>query len=133
MRHGKSPRSAAREARFRFPGNSHRYATHVMSPFAAPTFLAPSPSILLIRLSSRRHWNAPSRRHPLEYCGALKPSRLGQIDAKSVAFPLVAPRHFGAGVTEALLNVGFFDLGGTGKTGAQGIPCRVNVFDETRF
>jgi hypothetical protein len=74
----------------------------------------------LIRLSSRRHWNAPSRRHPLEYCGALKPSRLGQIDAESVAFPLVAPRHFGAGVTEALLNVGFFDLGGTGKTGAQG-------------
>src|ERR1019366_10229619 len=41
---GKSPRSAAREARFRFPGRSHCYAMHVMSPFAAPTFLALSPS-----------------------------------------------------------------------------------------
>jgi hypothetical protein len=38
---------------------------------------------------------------------------------------MVAPRHFGAGVAQVFLNVGFFDLGGTGKTGAQGLAGEV--------
>ena len=36
-----------------------------------------------------------------------------------VALALVAAGHFGAGVTEMFLDVGFLDLGGGGEAGAQ--------------
>jgi hypothetical protein len=50
---------------------------------------------------------------------ALKPRRLGEVDFEPVAFALVAPGHFGAGVTEVLLHMRLFDLGGRGETSAQ--------------
>jgi hypothetical protein len=38
---------------------------------------------------------------------------------------MVAPRHFGAGVAQVFFNLSFFNLGGTCKTGAQGLAGEV--------
>src|ERR1700733_11002407 len=45
---------------------------------------------------------------------ALEAGRLCEVDFESVAFALVAAGHFGAGVAEVLLHVGFLNLGGRG-------------------
>ena len=50
---------------------------------------------------------------------ALEAGRLGEVDCEPVAFALVAPGHFGAGVAKMLLDVGLLDLGRGGQAGAQ--------------
>ena len=50
---------------------------------------------------------------------ALEAGRLCEVDFEPVAFALVAAGHFGAGVAEVFLDMGLFDLGGGGETGAE--------------
>ena len=49
----------------------------------------------------------------------LQPRGLGEVDCEPVAFALVAAGHFGAGVAEMPLDVGFLDLRGGREAGAQ--------------
>ena len=54
-----------------------------------------------------------------------QPRRLGQIDTKAVAAPLVAAGHFRRSVAEVLLDVAFVDLGRRGEPGAQRVPGKL--------
>ena len=46
---------------------------------------------------------------------------LCEVHPESVAVPLIPAGHFGRGVTELLLDITLVDIGGGGKTGAQGM------------
>ena len=48
-----------------------------------------------------------------------QPGRLGEIDLEPVAFALITPCHFSAGVAEVALDMGFLDLRRGGEAGAQ--------------
>ena len=52
-------------------------------------------------------------------CGGSEARGLGQIHAKTVAAALVAPGHFGGGVTEVFLDMRLIDLGRGGQARAQ--------------
>ena len=70
---------------------------------------------------SAPRFNSP--RKPPRTNDAYRPSRLSKVDLEPVALALVAAGHFGAGVAEMLLNVGFLDLSGGGEAGAQRVAA----------
>ena len=51
----------------------------------------------------------------LRFCS--QPGCFGEIDTEPIAPSLIAAGHFGRGVAEMALDVGFVDLGGGGEAG----------------
>ena len=52
-----------------------------------------------------------------------QPRSPGEIDLEPVAFALMSPGHFGAGVAEVFLHMHFLDLRRGGEPGAQGMAA----------
>jgi hypothetical protein len=76
------------------------------------------PRIACRRLAERFNLGPPCHSN---YKNLFLPSQsggLGEIDFEPVAFPLVSASHFGAGVAEVALDMGFLDLRGGGEAGA---------------